>query len=156
MAAVSIVEEARLNRGQSRSKSGETKEEEEEEGVENRLANREALIQPRFPAKRQSGTNPRSPRPFSPPPPPTWPLTSCPGFLSPSAFTLSTATYRNQTRATSGRAIVSRAAHRRNFFDLPPSALKEREERGGKEGGFVTVPPPSSVQLVVDGFIGSS
>lgn len=60
--------QARLNRGQSRSKSGETKE---EEGVENRLANREALIQPRFPAKRQSGTNPRSPRavPSRPRPP---------------------------------------------------------------------------------------
>lgn len=101
--------------------------------VENRLANREALIQPRFPAKRQSGTNPRSLRgvPFAPSH-----LAPCRGFLSPSAFTLSTATYRNQTRATSGRAAVSRAAHRRNFFDVPPppslwlSIAREREREG--------------------------
>ena len=119
--------------------------------VENRLANREALIQPRFPAKRQSGTNPRSLRgvPFAPSH-----LAPCRGFLSPSAFTLSTATYRNQTRATSGRAAVSRAAHRRNFFDVPPpppppwlSIARERER------GFVTV---SSLADPVGGFIRSS
>lgn len=48
--------------------------------VENRLANREALIQPRFPAKRQSGTNPRSLRGVPPSlrPQPPGPLSGIP------------------------------------------------------------------------------
>lgn len=118
--------------------------------VENRLANREALIQPRFPAKRQSGTNPRSLRgvPFAPSH-----LAPCRGFLSPSAFTLSTATYRNQTRATSGRAAVSRAAHRRNFFDVPPPPSLWLSIARERERGFVTV---SSLADPVGGFIRSS